>query len=71
MLTREQAKLVSVIAVTSRYRPDDIETIDGARRDLRVSLAVSYLTDLLATTPPPTATQRAQLARLLRAGASS
>lgn len=66
-LTREQLRLRSKIALITRYQPENVQVIEEAKRDLRVSRAEDYLRELLAATPPPTTEQRARLATQLLA----
>ncbi len=63
--------LRSRLAAHSRYRPEDTETADSLRRDLRAARAEDYIKKLVAEAPPLSETQRDRLALLLRGGTSA
>ena len=65
-----QNRLLGQLAAAIRHHPDDVETVDALRRELKVSRAEDYVTELVSTEPAPTAGQRSRLAALLTGSAS-
>lgn len=64
-----QASLRARLAVHSRHHPDDSETLDGLRRDLRAAMLEQHIRQVVDEAPPLTVEQRDRLSTLL-AGAA-
>jgi hypothetical protein len=61
--------LRATLASHARFRPEDTETADQLRSELRAARAEDYIKRLVDEAPPLTSEQRDRLAVLLRGGA--
>jgi hypothetical protein len=61
----QQNRLRGRIGASVRHRPDDQETADHLRRELKASLAEDYIRALVSDPPCPTTEQRVKLASIL------
>lgn len=58
--------LRAALASHTRHRPEDTETVDELRRDLRAARAEDYIKKLVSEAPQLSDAQRDRLAQLLR-----
>lgn len=70
-MTPEQRRICGKLAARERHYPEDRETADALRRDLRASRAEDYVRELVDAAPPLSPEQRARLAALLSVDESS
>lgn len=70
-MNSEQNRLRAKLAHAARFRPDDAETLDRLRAELKTSRLEEHIRAVVDGWPPLNAEQRDRLAILLREPAAS